>query len=471
MCASLDDSLSNFKDAVADCIRHRRQVFVTTHNDCDGIASGAIITKSLIRAGARCVTSTTGEFNQATISALRDDESALHIITDLGGGFAADLDRTFDDRWFVLDHHQIPDSEMDNDRIINAWRYGMDGGTQISAGGMTYLASLHLDNANEDLSVVAVVSALGDRQDSGDKRSFVGKNTEILKTATDLNLVKSGLELLLLGRSTRPIHESIAYTLEPSLGNVAGSKNACKSMLESAKISLKEGGRWRVPDELTDQEQKTIIKAIADQAPDHTEEMIEEKLTGYTYTLLREQRRSFLRDGREYATMLNSCGRLSRSGVGISICMGDRDRILQEGKNIREEYSRLIRDCMDVLSSQRWRRTERPGYIMINADDVVPESLLGIIASMISGQSKNAQKIIILRAAGQNRIKFSCRKAFGCRPEVNLGTLMSKAADRFGGNGGGHAGAAGASITKDKLEAFLDYLESNVDDVQPADSP
>ena len=41
----------------------------------------------------------------------------------------------------------------------------------------------------------------------------------------------------------------------------------------------------------------------------------------------------FLRDGREYSTMLNSCGRINRSGVGMAICMGDRNKILTEGEN------------------------------------------------------------------------------------------------------------------------------------------
>jgi len=34
--------------------------------------------------------------------------------------------------------------------------------------------------------------------------------------------------------------------------------------------------------------------------------------------------------------------------------------------------------------------------------------------------------------------------------------------------GGGHDAAAGARITKDKLDGFLDYLEQNVLNVQSA---
>ena len=54
MTKSLDESLSFFKDKISDCIKSRKSIFVTTHIDCDGLTSGSIITKALIRAGAKC---------------------------------------------------------------------------------------------------------------------------------------------------------------------------------------------------------------------------------------------------------------------------------------------------------------------------------------------------------------------------------------------------------------------------------
>ena len=45
---------------------------------------------------------------------------------------------------------------------------------------------------------------------------------------------------------------------------------------------------------------------------------------------------------------------------------------------------------------------------------------------------------------------------------INLSELMRNGAEKFEGIGGGHNGAAGAKITKDKLDEFLKYLEVNV---------
>jgi len=215
MAKSLDESLSLFKDKVSDCIRSQKSISVTTHIDCDGLTSGSIIAKALIRAGAKCTLRTSKEFSSDVAESFKTDSRDFHIVTDLGGGFGHEMNQNLGEDWIVLDHHQIPESEMDNPNVINAWKYGIDGGMEICAGGMAYLASTALDERNSDLSSIAVVSALGDRQDQGERKAFTGKNFEIAETAKDLGLVEIDLDLLLVGRETRPLPDAIAFTSYP----------------------------------------------------------------------------------------------------------------------------------------------------------------------------------------------------------------------------------------------------------------
>ena len=56
-----------------------------------------------------------------------------------------------------------------------------------------------------------------------------------------------------------------------------------------------------------------------------------------------------------------------------------------------------------------------------------------------------------------------------CKSDVNLSVLMRDGAVKFDGIGGGHNAAAGAKITKDKLDEFLDYIEENVSKLQITD--
>ena len=458
-----EESLSLFKDKISDCIKTNKSISITTHIDCDGLTSGSIIAKALIREGARCTLRTSKEFNKNIVESFKTDSRDFHIITDLGGGFGKELNQTLDDNWVILDHHQISEEEKDNQNVINAWKYGIDGGSEICAGGMAYFAAKALNEKNSDLSAIAVVSALGDRQDQGEKKSLTGKNFEISNTAKELGLLEIDLDLLLVGRETRPLPEALAFTSQPFIEGLTWNKETCLSILKSSGIELKEEGRWRVPAELNEEEKKIVIESITKFSADKNNIGIMSELIGYTYTFPREDKRSVLRDGREYSTMLNSCGRINRSGVGMAICMGDRNRILTEGENILTDYRKRIKEYMNILSNERWRISENENCIMVNGEDIVPETMTGTISSLIAGSPKNAGKIVILRTRGEeNTIKFSSRKSFDCKSEINLSELMRSGAEKFDGIGGGHNGAAGAKITKDKLDEFLKYLEVNV---------
>ena len=464
---NLQESLSHFTDKVSDAIKTRKSILVTTHIDCDGITSGSIISKALIRKGAKCTVRTTNEFSQNVIEGLKKENSGLYIITDLGSGSAKNLDGVIGDNWIVLDHHQIPDEEIDNQNVINAWKFGIDGGTEICAGGMTYLASTALNKDNKDLSAMAVVSAIGDRQDQGEKKSFIGENKKIVTTAKELGIVDVNLDLLLVGRETRPLPDALAFTSQPFIEGLTWNRDACLAILNSAGIELKDGARWRVTSDLDQDEKRSIIESITQFAQGKNATEIMDELIGYTYTFPREDRRSFLREGREFSTMLNSCGRIGKSGVGISICMGDRNNMLREGEKILGQYRSMIREYMNILGNERWRTHSDDRCVMVNAEGLVPETMTGTISSLIAGSPKNIGKIVILRTdSSEGTIKFSSRKSISCKSDVNLSDLMRNGAQKFDGVGGGHDAAAGAKITKDKLDEFLDYLEENVTKLQ-----
>ncbi len=254
MTKAFEESLSFFKDKISDCIKSKKSISITTHIDCDGLTSGSIIAKALIREGARCTLRTSKEFSKNVVESFKTDSRDFHIVTDLGVGFGKDLNQTLGDNWVILDHHQISEEEKDNQNIINSWKYGIDGGSEICAGGMAYFAAMALDEKNSDLSEIAVVSALGDRQDQGERKSFTGKNFEIANTAKELGLVEIDLDLLLVGRETRPLAEALAFTSQPFIEGLTWNKETCLTILKSSGIELKEEGRWRVPAELNEEE-------------------------------------------------------------------------------------------------------------------------------------------------------------------------------------------------------------------------
>ena len=95
---SLSESLSYFDDKISNCIKSNKSISIITHIDCDGLTSGSIISKALIREGAKCTTRCSKEFSKNLISELQKDTRDFYVITDLGGGFAKDLEQALGDR-------------------------------------------------------------------------------------------------------------------------------------------------------------------------------------------------------------------------------------------------------------------------------------------------------------------------------------------------------------------------------------
>src|SRR6185295_8849870 len=122
-----------------------------------------------------------------------------------------------------------------------------------------YMVASALDKKNRDLSCVAVVSAVADRQDQGEKKSFVGLNTEILKTAQSLGLVSVDLDIMLTWRETRPLHEALAHTSYPYSDGLTWNKEACHALLKNAGIQLTDNGRWRVLAEISQEEKSAVL--------------------------------------------------------------------------------------------------------------------------------------------------------------------------------------------------------------------
>ena len=458
------EELHSFRDKISDVVSANKEIAVITHMDADGITSGSIVTKALIRKNAKCVLRTVSDMNPNVIARLKEEEHEFYIICDLGAGHASAMQKALGDNYLVIDHHQLPEDEIENDRVLNAWKYGMDGGKEVCAGGMAYMVASTLDSRNRDLSYLAVVAAVADRQDQGEKKSLIGLNSEIADTAKSLGLISVDLDLMLIGRETRPIHESLAYTSFPYIDGLTWNADSCLSLLNMAGIKLKDDGRWRVLAELGEDEKGKVLEAIAKfvASTSKSSDVIDD-LVGYIYTLLREDKRSMLRDAREFSTMLNACGRIRKAGIGVGICLGDRVSILKQGESIVGEYRSTLRSYISTIFSERWRLVDDGKMVLVNGEGLVAEDMLGAVSSLLSGSPSLYGKTLFLRTrANDGSYKFSSRKCLRCESNVNLGLLMRECSARFNGSGGGHDAAAGARIVGDKVEEFIACIKENV---------
>src|ERR671931_1410816 len=263
----LYQALKPFCEKINSVAEKDNEISIVTHLDADGIISGSIISMCLMRLGAKCTVRTVTDMTLNVIEQMRFENHDFYIITGLGAGMANELLKALDKKWVIIDHHQIPKQEIAaeyTDQILNAWKYDINGGNEICAGGMAYMVANALDRKNKDLSSIAIVSAVGDRQDQGDKKSLIGVNLVIVKIAQSLGLISIDLDLMLTGRETRPLHEALAYTSFPYIDGLTWNRESCYSIIKNSGIKLKDGnGRWRVPAEFLQEEKSAILDAIA----------------------------------------------------------------------------------------------------------------------------------------------------------------------------------------------------------------
>jgi single-stranded-DNA-specific exonuclease len=466
-------SLKTFCDKIEFMVENEKEIIIISHLDADGIASASIISSALVRVGAKCTVRTVSDITQNILEQMRSENHDFYIITDLGAGMANQFHRALDKRWVVIDHHQIPEEEIsrdDNNQIINAWKYGIDGGKEISAGGMAYMLATTLDRKNKDLSPIAIVSALADRQDQGDKKSLFGLNSEIVKTAESLKLISINLDLLFTGRETRPIHETLAYTAFPYIEGLTWNAEACHALIKNAGIKMKKNGRWRVLSEISQDEKSIILDAIAKfvvNSSKNEEVNVIDNLIGYTYTLVNEDQRSQLRDAREFSTMLNACGRIRKAGIGIGICMGDRNALLEEGEKIVTKYRTTLRNSISSIFAEKWRMIDNGKSVFINGEGLLAEDMLGAVSSLLSGSPSLGGRLVFVRTLTKDgSYKFSARKSLGSTSTSNLGLIMTYCSELVGGSGGGHSPAAGCRIPPTRLEEFLSAIRNAIQDAK-----
>src|ERR671915_835472 len=470
----LTDALKHFCEKLRTSVEDGNEVAIITHLDADGITAGSILAPALRRMGARYCVRAISDMNSSVIESMKADGHDFYVITDLGAGWTSNLRNALDNnKWVIIDHHEITEQEIltedEGSQILNPWKFSIDGGREVSAGGMAYMVASVLDSKNRDLSAIAVVSAVGDRQDQGDKRSFFGLNAEILKTAQSLGLVSVDLDIILTGRETRPPHEALAYTLFHYVDGLTWNREACYLLLKNAGIKLKDDGfRWRALAEFSQEEKSTIVEAVAkfvDSSDKRVSDILLDDLLGYVYTLSREDKRSQLRDAREFSTMLNACGRIGKAGVGIAMCMGDRNMALSAGEEIMNMYKMTLRNNISTIFSEKWRLADDGKTTFVNGDGILEEGMLGAVSTLLSGSPSLRGRLLFVRTlAKEGSYKFSSRKCLDCKSQANLGVIMRQCSNALNGAGGGHSAAAGCTIPSSALDDFIAGIKAETND-------
>jgi single-stranded-DNA-specific exonuclease len=435
-------------------------ILVFSHLDADGVAAAGVIGKMLSRLDARFRIRVMQWVDEKIIGEVIADKPQLVILTDFGSGYLDLLNEKIPNfKVVILDHHQSTSKVVNpNFTQVNPHMFGIDGATDVSGSGVAYFAAKAVNAANVDLAPIALVGALGDMQDKYEQRSMRSLNEIIVNDGVAAGMLKVEKDLIFFGRETRPIYKMLATTTNPFIPGLSGQETESLNFVANLGIPLKQGDKTRALCDLTDEERKRLCTALADYLLSKGLHMEVENLIGYVYILTKEEPNTALRDGREFAVVLNSAGRMDRPSLGIAICMGDRKAALEESSKILEDYRKNINKYLSWVAEKPERMRELQNIYVIYGEGFINEKIIGTVSSIIVSSLANNEKPLLAFAniEAEKAAKFSGRTTEAAlRRGVNLGDVMRLASEAHGGKGGGHNIAAGAQVPLDKLDDFL----------------
>jgi len=393
----LDADTRNQIKKFAENLNAHDDFLLVSHYDADGVAGCAIIADLLNFLGKNYEFKILRQLDSTTVNTIKTERRNI-IFTDMGSGQIQLIKENFTDKnIFIIDHH-LPhqeylktEIETENLKIehVNPHIFGIDGAFEVSGSGMCYFVARELER--KVLADMAIVGAVGDMQDSSG--ALIGVNREILDDGVTEGVIKFKKDIRLFGRESRPLSYMLAYATDPFIPGVSGSENSASDFLLSLGIKPRNDGGWVNYVDLKFEERQKLISSLYIKFLNFNP-YAAKSLIGEVYTLLKEKKRTLLRDAKEFATLLNSCGRQKMPEIGIYVCLGDRDEMFKKALSVLEGHRLMIRRGMEYLKINGLK--EREKFYYFDAKSAIDENIVGIIAGMsYSSLNLNRDKFIV----------------------------------------------------------------------------
>lgn len=431
-----------------------KHIKVVSHLDCDGLTSAAIITKALIREKLNFSLGIVKQVDATVLEELGKENYNCYLFTDLGSGYLSPIEKKLQGKEiFVIDHHK-PEEVKNRIHHINPHNFKIDGSKEISGAGVTYLFAKELNPENKDLAHLAIIGAIGDIQE---KKGFFGLNQEILEDAVASGKMEIKKGLNMFGSQTKPLHKVLEFSTEPYIPGVTGNEQGAIRFLNELGISIKDKeGKYKKLIHLNEEDMKRLTTGIilrrlgSEKNPDD--------IIGSIYILKEELEESPTKDAREFSTLLNSCGRLRKPSLGIGTCLGNK-KIKKEAISLLGDYKQELIKSLNWFYSNRGKDkiVEKDGYVIINAEDNIKDTMIGTLASILSRSNLYREGTVILSMANtlDGNTKVSLRLV-GINQDMDLRKIIKDIAKKIGtGEAGGHKQACGCLIPQEKEENFI----------------
>ncbi|BBL62955.1 MAG: DHH family phosphoesterase [Methanobrevibacter arboriphilus] len=449
-------------------IESSEDIKIYSHNDCDGISAGAILSTILDRQEKD------HDIEIVSLDKLEnlEIENELTIFSDLGSGQEVDKLANNDSKIIILDHHppirdlNYRDKASYNYLEINPLHHGIDGSYHVSGGGLSYLLAREFGYI--DLSWIGVLAAIGDMQNSSSGK-LEGLNSIILNDSVNQGYVQSINDLSLYGRQTRPLFVALSYFSDVNLP-ITNNRTESIALMKDLGIPRKVGDRSRTLSDLDISEKgklfSELVKMLSKEVPKRYIHHVPKLVASDSYEFMMEENHTFLRDAAEFSTAMNACTRNNREDIALEILKGNRTDSLDQLEIISKEHRRYL--------AQNIHRIEEEDMIK-NLDNIqyfdgngIKSQVVGTIAGMILSYGDWRKPMIGFTQISDEdenlKVSLRCSRLLAY-DGIHFGNIIRKVSKSVGGSGGGHSVACGAYIPIDKKEEFLSTFNNQLNGV------
>jgi single-stranded DNA-specific DHH superfamily exonuclease len=458
-------TLQKSVEKAAKIINGHEYARVISHYDADGITSAGIICNALLRRGIQFHATIVHKLERAFIQGLNEE---LIIICDMGTAQTDLLSECLKDKdtnVVIIDHHapstSVPVFHASASSVLinpcclsdaeEKRELTNERGSTICAAGLSYLVARRMssgdDTGNVDLAGLAIAGTLGDKLEFD-----TGVNRMILDEAIQEGVisVKKGLKL-----GSGKIRDLILFATDPYIP-LAGKVEWVSAFLDKECID----GDNNLSD-LTGEEEGRLTSALLSLLRESQADISDDALVGTTYNLHSE----VIRDGLDFMRLVDACGRLGKSGIGIGLCLREK-KLIEEATSLYVSIqTKLISELnrIDREGDAAIKELQNIFYFFVQESGVTG-TLAGVVADYVCTSKPviafNKKDKVEEGKKAETKISARCnKKLLSVSEGIDLAKALEKASREVGGFGGGHPVAAGASIPEGSEEKFIATLD------------
>jgi single-stranded-DNA-specific exonuclease len=384
-------------------IEQKRDIFIITNSTVDGIISGSILLKSIFNNKGNATIRYSLDKIENTIDEIMNEKHDYYIFTDFNSIIIEKINKILDhDNFLFISIDEI--TKVNNstyENIINPWLYNISGQTEISSAGLAYLLVRNFDRNSSNISHLPIIAAISKEQNIGEGKSLISLNNEILQLSLKLNIIEQRKRLDISEKETALITNILENNIIHYIKEITWNKDASLTIIRDTHLTIDKDKNVKRFNELNEKEFASIYESIVNYLQENSKinniQTIKDLLFGYSYILINEENEGFLKNARSFEKAIDLCIKMQKSGLALSLCLGDRGKILKDIHNIITKYNNSIKRTCSQLFGEKWRFYDDKETIFINGEGILNTDNVSTFISFLEKSVSFADRLICLR--------------------------------------------------------------------------